>query len=829
MPKVDLLEFFDGVQTITIQLRDGVRGLRENPSTPSTLGATGGGQKFGDFDPSFSHLEQRTWVGGRGRENWSDDQTMYYDSQALWGLTEDKLFPAPLYNFAEGLRTTDDNLVDDKSWKKLINAQRFISVSTGAITADKDYLWVRRRGTPGTLTLELRANSAGDADGSVYKTVTKSTTDITDTISIFQVFDWASTQAMSSGDHIVLYGASTDTESDCWEVAVDADGAGSKTATTGSGDWAAAAFSMLYRLTDADTKRKFLFFELEGATYAVSVNDDGSASKLYINGGRGTASAGAATTLTDSGIAWTADRWINAWVKIIAGTGKGQLRQITDNTTEVLTVATWDINPDNTSRYVIIKTPWWTELSTTGLGTVKSVAVLNNIAYFAQGQSDNIRRMYDNAGTHTYADDSTNKADLLIAFPNAADGPQMWNINNTTVSATRADGDSWGNNLDFTGVSAMSIGDKSFPVTNAIVYDSRLYVAKEDDIYYEEDDKFYPQGLGLNSRPGKETGLAMVTQGLFLYFSWWRSFERLYGSTQDDVGPWRGVGLPSTRRGTISSLASLPPMILVGVDAHTGTSSMLAFQDEKYHELFRGYEAGHRLRNIYVQAIDNEAGNSRVWLSYNGELLYMDVSLDPLKDSSMLYMHEAVCESPVFDMGHAETYKFFKEIDFTSENLTNTINLEVDYQKGSDCNTSSWTYANTVYENDGTVTLDVGETKRLKYRMRMQTDDASTPPLVNAIVVKGYEVTPVKRLWNVSVKTSTRVSGNITPADTLYDWLWDVCQKAKKVEMKTSFPGIGSSGENGVVVKIEPPVTLWTRLNETKDWTGEFQLVIREQ
>ena len=68
----------------------------------------------------------------------------------------------------------------------------------------------------------------------------------------------------------------------------------------------------------------------------------------------GTASAGAATTLTDAGAGWTADEWINYVVWIHAGTGSGQWRTITDNTTEVLTVDTWDTNPDNTSQYRII-------------------------------------------------------------------------------------------------------------------------------------------------------------------------------------------------------------------------------------------------------------------------------------------------------------------------------------------------------------------------------------------------------------------------------------------------------------------------------------------
>ena len=68
----------------------------------------------------------------------------------------------------------------------------------------------------------------------------------------------------------------------------------------------------------------------------------------------GTASAGAATTLTDATKAWTADQWINSQVRITAGTGIGQIRMITDNDGTVLTVASaWTTNPDATSTYKI--------------------------------------------------------------------------------------------------------------------------------------------------------------------------------------------------------------------------------------------------------------------------------------------------------------------------------------------------------------------------------------------------------------------------------------------------------------------------------------------
>lgn len=68
----------------------------------------------------------------------------------------------------------------------------------------------------------------------------------------------------------------------------------------------------------------------------------------------GTATAGAASTLTNSAKAWTVNSWTNYQVRITAGTGKGQIRTIASNTATVLTVSSaWTTNPDATSQYAI--------------------------------------------------------------------------------------------------------------------------------------------------------------------------------------------------------------------------------------------------------------------------------------------------------------------------------------------------------------------------------------------------------------------------------------------------------------------------------------------
>jgi hypothetical protein len=77
----------------------------------------------------------------------------------------------------------------------------------------------------------------------------------------------------------------------------------------------------------------------------------------------GTATAGGTNTLTDGSKTWTTDEWASDdnlvggyMVYIYAGTGSGQCRVITSNTSTQLTVSPdWTTNPSTDSKYRIFK------------------------------------------------------------------------------------------------------------------------------------------------------------------------------------------------------------------------------------------------------------------------------------------------------------------------------------------------------------------------------------------------------------------------------------------------------------------------------------------
>jgi hypothetical protein len=68
----------------------------------------------------------------------------------------------------------------------------------------------------------------------------------------------------------------------------------------------------------------------------------------------GTATAGGASTITNSAKTWTTNQWTSYQIRITSGTGIGQIRTIASNTGTAITVsAAWTTQPDATSQYAI--------------------------------------------------------------------------------------------------------------------------------------------------------------------------------------------------------------------------------------------------------------------------------------------------------------------------------------------------------------------------------------------------------------------------------------------------------------------------------------------
>jgi hypothetical protein len=86
----------------------------------------------------------------------------------------------------------------------------------------------------------------------------------------------------------------------------------------------------------------------------VGTAPDATSRYLILGFDAGTATTGSSTTLTDSTKSWATNRWANYALRILSGTGAGQVQPIVSNTgTGITVLRPWTTNPDSTSVYAI--------------------------------------------------------------------------------------------------------------------------------------------------------------------------------------------------------------------------------------------------------------------------------------------------------------------------------------------------------------------------------------------------------------------------------------------------------------------------------------------
>jgi len=263
-------------------------------------------KKYGS-DPIMTMLEQRTWTDGRGVQDYEGSQGGYFDALSAWTLTKEHLLPTPQWKFATGVRTSENSYMPgDMTFVPVVGDDKYMSIGVAVAagyTMSHFKMWVRRRGTPGTLTFQLRSNTGGSPTTITLKSSTVTVSTITDVVS--QLYDFAPTTpytCTTATYHMVVYSASTDDENNHWEIGVDAATASSKKSTDGT-TWTAATYKMYYRITDADStlSKMWYFFNYKSNVYACSKSTSGNAIvKKY--------ASGTFTALTSTGLVRVKER-----------------------------------------------------------------------------------------------------------------------------------------------------------------------------------------------------------------------------------------------------------------------------------------------------------------------------------------------------------------------------------------------------------------------------------------------------------------------------------------------------------------------------------------
>jgi hypothetical protein len=841
----------DGVQKWGLRLDGGPAAISEVPMTASTIQFSGGGTKFGDWEPGMSHIEQRTWEGGRGQDEYVDDPTRYYDAMQAWTITPGKICPGPQWRFAEGLRNAYAHLPGNVDWGALIGPSRFLAASfeigDEAFQIHRAYLWLRRIGSPGKLEIQLYTDDNGQPGTLVAGSLDSTdTAEITDVISQFVEFDLSGCGSLAANTrfHLVVAGAENDSGANHWEVGIDQAGEGSLASADGE-DWDPTEFSMYFRAVDPPLERKWHLFRFKQALYAVDQRADGTPSRLYLNGDRGAATQGTAVSLSDSDKNWGENEWADAWVCISKGTGAGQRAQITGNSNNTLTVTGWKLSPDSSSEYVISSTPRWQEITpTTGDmidGVVRHTAVVGDEVLLAQGLAVSILRMRWNPAAsppaHEFADDGTNSADMLIPFTDPAAGLVVWRVKASESKMSKSSVPDWGTAYSY--ATDLQIGFSSHPITNAVEHNGKLHVYKTDGRYtIEPDGSVEISAGGIAFLPSTNNGEALLRHGLFEYFSWggyglMQLYDSGYSCELTAVGPDVYGGLPPQRQGWIAALAGHPLGILAALDGSAEkSSSVLMRPDGSYgwHEVFRGWQPGVGVDSLFWQQVG--AHRPRLWIGAGGELVFQDWpegGCDPLKDEGFNYQHEAVLLTSTIDMGASRLPKLIKEFNVITKNLASGIEIHLDAQFDEEIGGQRWTNIGSYHRPpEDSLGINRGDVRKIRLRLRMLTNNSSIPPVVQATILEGYARTPLKYQWNLRVKLGDcqqDLSGDPDhDPDSFLDWLKHAARHAHAIQMGSIWEQM-----DGKVVVVEPPTLLRSFTNNLLGlWGGSINLTLRE-
>lgn len=776
--------------------------------------------------------EQKAWFGGMGKNRFDDDPNGFFDSYGMWTNTEGKLFPMPQWFYGKGFRDADFSMPGEVEYRKV---DQYISIKFTAgqtYNAARIMLWLDWVGSPSTLAWGLYNDNAGDP-GTVIESGTLAIADATREGP--SRLTMASTHALTSGVdyHVKIYHAGGE---NYWRVATDADGAGSLVSSDDSA-WSAAVYSMYYRVEDSTIRRQWKLFEFKESLYAVSIRESGANSELLINGDRFKATSSTGTTVSDtsSGVAtsWVTDQWAGAYIRIWRGTGAGQVRLISSNTSTQITVSeAWDVNPDTTSECVIYGTPIWQELSA-GLGLVTGApAVAGRLVHFPQGDTDYIKDMnidYTNANQHAFRDNGTNNADLLVVFWNPTNEAEVWRADVDLAKISRAKLVSYGSNLNFK--TWKRVG---FPTTNItnMIDGMNLSIFKEDGIWNVTPTyTILPFRTDLSSAKDVSNGAAAFISNQELWFTWSHSIQRQIGDDVSDMLLYRagtqGLNRPGIPRSAVAGIG----WKFFAIDGERNSlSSILCFNGMGWQEIFRGWHTSARIQNVYWKA--NPGTRSQLWFDVNGELVYIDYPLyaaNPLNDSGLTYQHYSTLTTSTFDANEITLHKLIDSVRLNLDDESSEVFIE--WQTNEQINTDIW-YPLGELKNlqQDEFKLNLGNVQGIRLRFRIYTTTATAPPIIQAYEISGWIFQKLKYSWvssfHVSEYQVTNDGAEDFKPDYVYNFLRNAHEKGLALTLRSVSP---TMDDKKVIVSAPAAHKTWIRAESGKPtWEGVIDVQFRE-
>jgi len=191
--------------------------------------------------------------------------------------------------------------------------------------------------------------------------------------------------------------------------------------------------------------------------------------------------------------------------------------------------------------------------------------------------------------------------------------------------------------------------------------------------------------------------------------------------------------------------------------------------------------------------------------------VWPDGKANPLYDSGVDFMHEAVLESSAIDMGTASRLrKYISKLTAYTKGLKTGISVGASFQTDDNVGTNRWKDmgAFTVSPED---VLDVKaeNINRFAYRLILTTNDQNVPPDVTGVAPSGFARTPFKKVWNIRIKTGkgfTKIGTRDVEHIEMVNWLYENARFPGTITMTSE-----SYGElNDTKVIIVPPTINFT-------------------
>jgi hypothetical protein len=250
--------------------------------------------------------------------------------------------------------------------------------------------------------------------------------------------------------------------------------------------------------------------------------------------------------------------------------------------------------------------------------------------------------------------------------------------------------------------------------------------------------------------------------------------------------------LPSDRSGYVSSLTCGEGWLFAAITSN-GYSSVMKYSldNRSWSEQFRGL-SGRKIQNITWQ--DCSETRARLWAEMGGEIVFQEFPLNgirPFDDSGQKYQHEAVLILPTIDLLTTDP-KYYATLSVTSQGLSQDSDTEtgheivVEYQKDNDVGSSTWYHVGYIRTSpSGDVDINIGNTRMLRLRLRLVSNEASDPVIVETIGISLFSRNKLAHQWQIYFRTDG--SDDEQNGFELLKWLRDAYTKAEPLRMLSRF------------------------------------------